>query len=619
MEVQERIRTIFDQAIAEFTASKPYQDLLAGRATPEEVRAFIRNLFLPHFQSAHILAFAYALLASDASELIKGNLLEELGEGGEEAHPQLLLKLVKGVGLTEAEIAVLVADSQEQVRRFCAQQIPFPTLRDTGLAILLETASFEHLLSKKSAAVGRALRQHYGVPGEALEWFDLHGELDVRHAEESLTVLREYLTFHRIEDVHLERIARAVFAANPFVRRYFPEASRPSTARLLTQIDKISVYRLNIPFRETFKHAQFERAASDAIVVRVTDIEGNRGFGEALPRDYVTGERAESVVAFIQEQLAPWAFSLQPGNATDVWQTLTDYGEAHIWGRGAGEGTHNTAAFCAVELALLDWAFSCGRESVASRWPARRAEVIYSGVISAEEPEAAAALARRFVEGGLDQLKLKVGVGDDAGRLRRVREAVGDAVRLRVDANGAWEPDQAVEQIRALLPFGIEAVEQPVSHRHPDHVAHLRRVREGVGVPIIVDESLVTLADAETLAAAQACDIFNIRVSKNGGLIGATAIARLAREAGIRVQVGAQVGETALLTAAGRHLAAHVDELAYAEGSFGTWLLAQDIVREDVRFGVGGAAPALVGPGLGVSVNEEAIARLAIEHVEIER
>jgi L-Ala-D/L-Glu epimerase len=619
MQAQDRIRVIFDQAIAELTGSQPYQDLLLGRASREGVRAFIRHLFLPHYQSAHILAFAYALLASEASELIKENLLEELGEQGGEAHPKLLLKLARGVGFSEAEVAGLIADSQEQARRFCAQQIPFSTLRDTGLAILLETASFEHLLSRESGTIARAMRQHYAVPNEALEWFDLHGELDVRHAEESLTVLREYLAFHQIDDAHLERIARAAFATNPFLRRYFPRSRPPATDAPLAQIAAIAVYRLSIPFREAFKHAQFERAASDAIVVRVTDVQGNHGFGEALPRDYVTGESAESVVMFIKERLAPWVWALEPGDGPSVWQTLADYGAMNIWGSGVGRETYNTAAFCAVELALLDWAFRRTGESVASRLPARRGQVVYSGVVSAEEPEAAAGLARRFVEGGLNQLKLKVGVGDDAGRLHRVREAVGDRVRLRVDANGAWGVDQAIERIRALLPFDIEAVEQPVSHLHPDHAAHLRHVREHAGVPIIVDESLVTLADADALAAANACDVFNVRVSKNGGLIGAAAIARRAREAGIAVQVGAQVGETALLTAAGRHLAASMDELTYAEGSFGTWLLAQDISREEVRFGVGGAAPTLNGPGLGVTVDEEALARLAIEQLEFKR
>ena len=114
MAIEDSVREIFGQAIAEFANSPDFQDLIAGRLGPAQVRAFIRNLFLPHYQSAHILAFAYALLANEASALIKDNMLEEMGEAeGEESHPSLLLKLARGVGLSDEEIADLVAASEE--------------------------------------------------------------------------------------------------------------------------------------------------------------------------------------------------------------------------------------------------------------------------------------------------------------------------------------------------------------------------------------------------------------------------------------------------------------------------------------------------------------------------
>jgi muconate cycloisomerase len=97
------------------------------------------------------------------------------------------------------------------------------------------------------------------------------------------------------------------------------------------------------------------------------------------------------------------------------------------------------------------------------------------------------------------------------------------------------------------------------------------------------------------------------------------AIANLAKEAGIQIQIGAQVGETGILSAAGRTLAAFVSSLAFAEGSFGTWLLTEDVTFENVAFGYGGAAPLLRTRGLSVTVKEEALQSMAVEKVELRR
>jgi muconate cycloisomerase len=136
---------------------------------------------------------------------------------------------------------------------------------------------------------------------------------------------------------------------------------------------------------------------------------------------------------------------------------------------------------------------------------------------------------------------------------------------------------------------------------------------------VMADESLVTLDDAKRLIDARGCDAFNIRLSKNGGIAGSLALARLAQENNIKIQVGAQVGETALLSAAGRTFAAHLPEIVSAEGSFGTWLLSQDIAFEDVTFGYAGIAPLLHTRGLSVTVRDDAVERLAVDKIEIKR
>ena len=152
----------------------------------------------------------------------------------------------------------------------------------------------------------------------------------------------------------------------------------------------------------------------------------------------------------------------------------------------------------------------------------------------------------------------------------------------------------------------IAAVEQPLPR---GDWRDLKALRARSPIPLMADESLVTLDDARLLLTEEAVDAFNIRVSKCGGLSRSVEIARLAAEAGVAVQVGSQVGETAILSAAGRHLAAGLPDVASVEGSYGTLLLTEDLSLESVRFGHGGRAPLLEGPGLGVQVVEERLRR----------
>ncbi len=619
----QQIRDVYEKASSEFAGSASYRHLLGGQADADEVRDFIRNVFLTHYLSSHIVALCFASLPSDAASLLKENLLEEMGRSeAEKPHSALLLELARGAGFSEQEIQGLIADARQQVAIFCAVRVPLPTLRELCLAVLLETVSFEFMLSRCSGPIAAALLGHYALPKRALQWFELHSEVDIRHAEEGLQVVLDYLNFHQITDSSFEHILHATFRGNVFSRRYFPPTSRvvarrSATATAPRHIESIAIYQLRIPFRQTFSHAQQSREESDAVIVRVNDPEGIVGYGEALPRSYVTGETTASMVAHVSEQLAPRIFSQA---FTSGWQTF-EYMQSSLsdWTRSqdqtAGVIAWN-AAFCSVELALLDWALRRQDAALSDFLQPIRREVVYSGVVSAETPREAAAIAKRFKDFGMRQIKVKVGTGEDVTRLQAVRKAVGEDVELRADANGAWSAAEAVEQLKLLRPFNLKAIEQPVG---ANDFEGLRRVRNETGIPVMADESLVTIEQARRLIELRACDFFNIRISKCGGVTGSLAMAKLAREAGIKIQVGAQVGETGILSATGRTLAAHLSDLAFAEGSFGTWLLSEDIVFDNVAFGYGGAAPLLSTRGLSVAVNEESLERLATKKIELHR
>ena len=619
----EQITQAFDNATRQFRQSNEYQELVAGGANLEVAREFLRNVFRTHFLSSHIVALCFASLPSTAAEMLRENLLEEMGRSDDEKpHSALLLDLARGVGFSQSQIDGLIGDARRRLAVFCATRVPASTLRELCLAVLLETMSFEFMLSRCSSEIAAALTNHYGFAKPALHWFALHSEVDVRHAEEGITVIQDYLSFHQAPDDLFEQTASLTLGDNLFARHYFPASSKqrtgtrsaPAKAR---RIEAMTIYRLRIPFHQTFRHALHSREESDAVIVKVIDSDGRSGFGESLPRSYVTGETTESMIARIREHLAPRLFaqSFAPG-----WETF-EYLQSVVseWTRPEERQSSIAAwnaAFCAVELALLDWSLRADHCALADLLPPARYEVLYSGVISADGPDDAAALAKRMTRVGIRQIKVKVGTIDDAARLEAVRKAVGDEVALRADANGGWNADEAIEHLRRLARFKLQAIEQPV---HADDLAGMKRVRQESGVAVMADESLVTLDQARRLIELGACDYFNIRLSKNGGIGASLAIARLAQEAGIKIQVGAQIGETGILSAAGRTFAAHLPALAFAEGSFGTWLLAEDVTFEKVAFGWGGRAPLLQSRGLSVMVKEDVVERLATAKIDLRR
>lgn len=372
-----------------------------------------------------------------------------------------------------------------------------------------------------------------------------------------------------------------------------------------------TLYALRIPFLESFSHAAKTRVYSDSIVVRLIAEDGTVGYGEGVPRPYVTGETVESCVRTMKDQFWPALMRVDYQVLTSI-DALIHIHESFPEIKTQGVVAWN-AARAAFEIALVDCLLKQQRLSLSNLLPPKRNAVIYSGVITVGPEERMAALARRYQALGVNQLKIKIDGRDDRSKLLAIREVVGDAVSLRVDANGAFDFKQAVTILNDICEAGIDCVEQPL----PRGIAsELARLSAETSIPIMVDESLVTIEDAEALIAAKACDFFNLRISKCGGLYLTLQLARMAAAAGIKLQLGAQVGETAILSAAGRHMAANIENLEFVEGSFGTMLLTEDVGAESVNFGQGGSAPILRGEGLGIRVRDEFLKKYAVQVAE---
>jgi muconate cycloisomerase len=379
------------------------------------------------------------------------------------------------------------------------------------------------------------------------------------------------------------------------------------------RVVELTAFHVHIPLRKRIRHASHARCATDNLVVRCVLADNTLGFGEGVPREYVTGESIDSALS----QLKQSDLVSQLERCRDFRQAV-DLAERLRLAPVPGDdrACRSNAARCAVELAILDaygrrfgMPLAAVTSMLAPDLNEPRPWVRYSGAITSAQGFKVRLAAWRLWVYRFHQIKVKVGIAgqDDVTRLRRIRRRVGPKVDLRVDANEAWPAAEAIERIRALEPFGISAVEQPVPHAE---AAALEKVRQQVKVPIMLDESLCSRIDAERAIASKTCDLFNLRLSKCGGFIPTLRLAQLARQHYLGYQLGCQVGETAILSAAGRAFAASVGRLRYVEGSYDRHLIREALATEDITFRWGGWAPALTGPGLGIIVNPAALERV---------
>jgi muconate cycloisomerase len=382
-----------------------------------------------------------------------------------------------------------------------------------------------------------------------------------------------------------------------------------------TQVASLRLHRLTIPLKTKFAHAAAERNLSETLVVQIELGNGVTGFGETIPRSYVSGETVDGAVSIIQEVFIERLLSLRP----ERFMEAVEFADELPFFDDVGCPIH--AARAAVELALLDAYGKHFRRKITdiSGWlglaryapPGSTRRVRYSGVVSSGEPEKVRRSIRMMRLYGLRDFKLKLGRPDDIECVEAAVKSLGrglieEKFTLRADVNGAWSTEEAIDRFDRLKDRHLSWIEQPLSKEDLDGLSELRRHGR---IPIVVDESLISVEQAEELISRKACDGFNIRISKNGGLIPSLRLAHLAESNGLAYQLGCMVGETSILSAAGRAFLEIAPSVQFAEGSYGRRLLVGDVTRKPVQFGWGGAIKPLTGDGLGVDVDKRLIDR----------
>jgi len=362
------------------------------------------------------------------------------------------------------------------------------------------------------------------------------------------------------------------------------------------KIASVRVVQADIPVARPHKMSFTTLEAVQFVFVRLETADGLVGWGEAacLGGPTWSEESSESVAATIERYIAPWLVGREAAGIELLVREMAKRVQGNpfaraavemaLWdlnGRALGVPVHRLLGGRVRDRVPLSWSLAVA---------APQAEI--------EEARAKVALAHRI-------FKIKTAarpVAEDVERIRRLREALGPQISLRVDANQGWDRATALKAIRALAPYEVDFVEQPVPRWDLEGMAEIGR---RVDVPIMADESCFTPQDAFAIARLGGVSILGLKLTKSAGLAGSMAIARIAEAAGMGCYVGCMI-ETSLGTAAYLHVAVSAAPVTWGCELFGPLLLTGDVVREPVRY-EDGAIVALDEPGLGVEVDEVAL------------
>jgi L-Ala-D/L-Glu epimerase len=370
------------------------------------------------------------------------------------------------------------------------------------------------------------------------------------------------------------------------------------------RITRITTHAVEVPIRRELMITSNlgTHRVSRPVLLRLETDAGVTGCGEATVTPRWSGETAWGAKAMIDHYLAPAVVGRE---VTDIPGALAAM-EKVCWA--------NPFAKSAIEMAMLDaWGKAEGKPVYALLGgPARDLRLPIRFSLAAAAPEVTAENAARRVAWGHRTVKVKVGLDPqaDVARVRAVRERIGPEILLTVDANGGWSVEDAVWALTEMRDLDLLLAEQPVRREDLDGTAEVRR---RVDVPIMLDEGVFTLWDAEQALKKDACDIISVYPGKNGGVTVSQRIAELAAERGVACAVGSNL-ELDPGTAAMCHLSVATKNIAaerYHGDILGPLYHEAAVVWEPLRMAEG-AVWCPDGPGLGIEVDWDRVRALEI-------
>jgi len=309
------------------------------------------------------------------------------------------------------------------------------------------------------------------------------------------------------------------------------------------KITQVRLGKISVPLRTPFKTALRTVSSVEDVIVEIHTDDGRIGYGEAPPTGPITGDTTLAIIGAIQDHISKAIIGREVDDFEDVLQAV----QKSIVG--------NTSAKAAVDMALWDLYGQLYQIPVYKLMGGARKKITTDITISVNDPDTMVRDSLIALERGYDCLKMKVGVNPelDVARLKAVRQAVGSDITIRIDANQAWNPKQAVRILNAMQEQGlqIELVEQPVSAHD---LEGMKYVTDRSFVPVLADESLYSPADAATILRMGAADLLNIKLMKCGGLYNALKICTMAEVYGVECMIGCML-EAKISVNAAVHLA----------------------------------------------------------------
>jgi L-Ala-D/L-Glu epimerase len=377
------------------------------------------------------------------------------------------------------------------------------------------------------------------------------------------------------------------------------------------RIDNVRIYGITLPFVSDFSHSLRKRFHVNNIIVEVVvEKDEIKGYGEGAPRSYVTGESqksaAKSIYGFTQRDNFPWELE----DISQIWDFIDSLHDGKVY----------NAAICALETALLDAFGKSENKNITEYFPKDyyTDNVYYGGAIPLAGKQRIMELCQLIKTMGIKKLRMKLGkdVEQNKEMLETVHAVFGGDYDLRVDINCAWDSKLAFMNIPLIQKYKVKAIEQPMKPNDPD-IADFANLMQTEGVILMADESACSLDDMEKIAKEGYYKMINVRLSKCGGFRNSFKIIDRLRMKGILFQIGCQLGESGILSAAGRMLCLLCRDALYYDGSYDEFMLKENTTFENVSFGPGGKAGPLKGPGLGINVNPRQLKNMCYDSTVI--
>jgi len=371
------------------------------------------------------------------------------------------------------------------------------------------------------------------------------------------------------------------------------------------KIDGFKIHRVSLPFATSFSHSLRKRTSVNNIIVEIIADGGQtKGYGEGAPRSYVTGETPAGVTRCITGLLDEASFPWELNEVSQIWRfvdSVTAKKERNV-------------AICALEMALLDTLGKFQHTHILEYFPHDyyTHQISYGAAFPLAEADKIRDLCRLAQKMQMTNLKLKLGkvFSENESMLRVIRSQFGKAYDLKVDVNGVWDRQIAGRHVDLIKEYNVKVVEQPMAPGDPDIGAFAHEIKKN-GIRLMADESACTLKETQEATQEGCYDMMNIRLSKCGGFRNSLKIIDYVRKHRIPFQIGCQLGESGLLSAAGRVLSLLCKDARYYDGSYDEFLLKENITTENVTFGLRGEAGPLEAPGLGVEVNDKNLMHLS--------